>query len=364
MSNTNNAILAMMQRGVPIGISGGSGVAKTSLIEAMAEQMGKWFHAFLPTHHLPEEVSGIPVVYREEEQVRMLALDWMKRFQQPNGLFFIDELNTGSSTMLALLLSVIQERRIGNFRLSPDLLIAAALNPPEMAPNAIPLAASVRNRFCWWDWRTPVHSFLQGIEADKFPTPETPVVRDAELRDPVWGRLVRSFLESRPDYVEATTVNDEHRSFPTLRTWRMVKLGCAALDSIAADPEDYLALTNGCVGDEASSLFHQYVATLDLYPARDVILGNVPVDLNDDVDKLLHLPGALVFHARKMSEAGELLEEHIARCFELLLKLGENGLVDAVVKPMTIFVKFVNNWRPEPKLQARFGSLLNQIRVS
>ena len=363
MLNPNSAAFAVGQR-IPVMLVGGSGVGKTTLAEACANAMGRWFHPFLPSHHLPEEVSGIPVVYREEEQVRMLVLDWMKRFQEKLGYLFLDEINTGSSSMLALLLSVIQERRIGNFRLSDDLVIMAAMNPPHLAPNAIPLPASVRNRFCFWDWRTPVTRFLQGIEHDNFPQPSVPVVQDAEIRDPHWGRLVKAFLESRPGYVEHKVVNDENRSFASLRTWRMVKLACAALDSIAADPNDYLLITNGCVGDEASSLFHSFVADLDLYPAREVILGNVAVNLDDSVDRLLPLPGALVFHARRMNEDGELLPDQIQRCFELMVNLGERGLVDAVVKPMTIFAKFANNWRPDLALQRRFGALLQQIRVN
>lgn len=360
----NDPFWVMVQLGVNAMAEGGSGAAKTSSAEALAAKLDRWFYAFLPSHHLTEEVSGIPVVYREEGVAKMTPLDWVSRCCQKMGFLAIDEFNTGSQSMMALLLSVLEGRRIGNLRLSPDLMLCAFMNPPHLAPNAIPIPASVRNRFFWWDWKTPVQDFLSGIEDDNYPTPHVPVVKDADMAMPKWGALVRAFLEGKPEYIEASAVTDEDRSFPSLRTWRMVKIGCAGLDSINADPKQYIQLTNGCVGNEASAMFHEYVNSLGLYRAQDVLKGLVRVDFTDPHDRLMRLPAALVFHARAMKDTGELTGDMIGRGYEILVELGERGLIDCVKKPLAVMANLCRGtWKPDAAMQRRFGNLLNQIRA-
>lgn len=363
MSILNLPFFVAAQCGIPSIAWGGTGVGKTASIEACATQAGKWFHSFLPTHHLPEELSGMPAVFREEGKVKMLPLDWVYQFTQPGGWWHLDEWNTGPAMMRALMLSAINpsERRIGTLKFAPDLIVTAAANPPEIAPNASPMEGSVANRFFHWQWKTPVADFLVGIESGVYPAPKIPVVRNSEIAQKSWGRKIRLFLESKPDFVEAKQVEPDQMSFPSLRQWEYVKRGCAGLDAVCAGPDDYMGLVTGCVGKTAASLFVPFAQAMDLYSAREVMEGKKQVDYSDSLDRLFQLPSALIFHAQQAKDEGVLTDDMVDRAFVVMLTLGEKGMVDAVKQPLSALTLIKDGYRVPRQYKDRFGALLAQI---
>lgn len=363
MSVSNLPYFVAAQVGIPSMAWGGTGVAKTASIEACAVAAGKKFHAFLPTHHLPEEMTGMPAVFREEQLVRMLPLEDMHDLTQPDRWWHLDEANTGSSMMRAVTLSFTNptERRIGKLRFSPDLIVTAAANPPEIAPNAAPFEGSVANRFFHWKWKTPVQDFLVGIETGVYPTPSIPVVRNSEIAEKAWGRKIRLFLESKPDFVETKQIEPDALSFPSLRQWSYVKKGCAGLESVGADGDDFVSFVAGCVGQTAATLFVNFASAMDLYSARAVMEGKETVNFNDSLDRLFQLPAALIFHAQMAKDSGTLTDDMIDRAFVVLLTLGEKGMVDAVKQPLSTIALIKDGYRPPRQYRDRFGALLAQI---
>jgi hypothetical protein len=246
-------VLAMV--GVPVNAWGGTGVAKSAGNESCAKNIGYNFHQFIPAHHLPEELSGTPVVFRDELLVKMLPLDWVHTLTLPFAWLMLDEINTSTSMMRALCLSVLNEKRIGTIRFDPTVIITSACNPPEMAPNAAPLEGSVMNRMAHWKWQTPVADFLEGIETGVFPSPKIPTVKNHELAFPKWGRRIRMFLESKPEFIQTDVPPEGEFSFPSLRTWMYVKKGCSGLDSVNAPAKDYTDLVSACIGKSAAAMF-------------------------------------------------------------------------------------------------------------
>lgn len=363
MSLKNLPFYVAAQVGVPSMAWGGTGVAKTASIEACAVAAGKKFHAFLPTHHLPEEMTGMPSIYREQNMVKMVPLEEMHDLTLPDRWWHLDEANTGSSMMRAVTLSIVNpsERRIGNMSFAPDLIVTAAANPPEIAPNATPFEGSVLNRFFHWKWETPVQDFLTGIESGTYPQPKIPVVRNSEIGEMAWGRKIRLFLESKPDFVETKQVEADALSFPSLRQWSYVKRGCAGLSAVGAGNKDFVKFVSGCVGQTAATLFVTFAEAMDLYSARDVMEGKKEVNFNDKLDRLFQLPSALIFHAQMAKDEGSLTSDMVDRAFVVLLTLGEKGMVDAVKQPLSAIALIKPGYRPPSAYLERFGNLLAQI---
>jgi hypothetical protein len=351
------------QVGIPSIAWGGTGVAKTASVEACARGCGRNFHAFLPTHHLPEEIGGMPAIFREEQIVKMLPLDWVHTLTLPGAWLHLDEFNTGSAMMRAFLLSVINpsERRIGTLKLADDLIVTSAANPPDIAPNAASLEGSVANRFFHWRWKTPVQDFLTGIETGTYPVPTIPVVKNAEVGERAWGRKIKLFLESKPDFVETKQIEPDALSFPSLRTWSYVKRGCAAMESVGATANEFVEFVAGCVGQTAAALFVPFANAMDLYSAREVMEGKTTVNFNDKLDRLFQLPSALIFHAQQAMDEGTLTDEMVDRAFVVLLTLGEKGLVDAIKQPLSAITLLKPGYRPPRQYKDRFGALLAQI---
>lgn len=363
MSVLNLPYHVAAQVGIPSIAWGGTGVAKTASIEACAKGCSRNFHAFLPTHHLPEEIGGMPAIFREEQIVRMLPLEWVHTLTLPGAWLHLDEFNTGSTMMRAFLLSVINpsERRIGSLKLAPDLIVTSAANPPDIAPNAATLEGSVANRFFHWRWKTPVQDFLAGIETGTYPVPAIPVVKNSAIAEKAWGRKIRLFLESKPDFVETKQIEPDALAFPSLRTWEYVKRGCAGLDAVNGTGDDYVQLVAGCVGQTAAALFVPFAQAMDLYSAREVMEGKTTVNFNDSLDRLFQLPSALIFHAQQAKDEGSLTDDMVDRAFIVLLTLGEKGMVDAVKAPLSTIALIKPGYRPPRQYKDRFGALLAQI---
>jgi len=264
--------------------------------------------------------------------------------------------------MRAVLLQLTNERRLGYLRLHPTTIVTAAANPPERAPNASPLEESVSNRFLHWKWQTPVEDILTGLGAGGvYPAPRTVKFQDCALADMAWGRKIQLFLESKPEFIEQPPASPDDMAFPTPRTWHMVMLACAALDSVHASAKDYESIVTGCVGKTAATMFIAFATSLDLYSAQQVMEGTVKVDYSVPADRLLQLPSALIFHARRLHEEGRLSTDMVDTGFVVLLEMGERGHIDAVKQPMAAINHIVPGYRPPLAYRTRFGSLLAQI---
>lgn len=358
----NVPYFAAAYRGISVMAWGGPGVVKSAYNRAYAESLGYWFYQFLPSHHLPEEIAGTPVVFRDEMVTKNLPPEVMQRLTEPYAWILLDEYNTGSAMMRAVLLQLTNERTIGRLRLHPTTIVTAAANPPERAPNASPLEESVANRFMHWKWQTPVADFLTGIGAGGvYPAPQTVKFANCELGDRAWGRKIELFLESKPEFIECPPASPEDMAFPTPRTWEYVMKGCAALDSVQAPSKDYEALVSGCVGKTAATMFIAFATSLDLYSAIEVMEGKVKVDFTAPADRLLQLPSALIFHAQRLAEHGRLEDGMVDTAFSVLLEMGERGHIDAVKAPMATIATIKKGYRPPVKYRERFGSLMAQI---
>lgn len=358
----NMPYFAAAARGISTIAWGGPGIAKTAYNKAYAETLGYDFIQFMPSHHIPEDICGTPVVFRDEMITRNLPQEMMKRLTKPMAWILLDEYNTGSAMMRAVLLQLTNERRLGYLTLHPTTIVTAAANPPERAPNASPLEESVSNRFLHWKWQTPVADILTGLgKGGVYPAPRTVKFEDCELADVAWGRKIELFLEAKPEFIEQTPLNAEDMAFATPRTWHFVMKACAALDSVQAPAKDYEAIVSGCVGKTAATMFIAFATSLDLYSAQQVMEGTVKVDMSVSADRLLQLPSALIFHARRLLDEGRLEDGLVDNAFVCLLEMGERGHIDAVKNPLGVIHHLKKGYRPPQEYRLRLGSLIAQI---
>jgi len=71
------------------------------------------------------------------------------------GLILVDELRSAPTTTLTALLSIFQEREVGDDRLPPGVRVFAASNSAREAVNGRKLSAPAANRCCHIGWRDP-----------------------------------------------------------------------------------------------------------------------------------------------------------------------------------------------------------------
>ena len=252
----------------PTLVRGGTGCGKSSTWEALAAALERTFVPLLGATHLPEDFSGYPTPNHKEGIVHMMPTSWVKKTMDGKALVLVDEVTNVPSATQAGLLSVISERRVGDYVMPASTIIVGACNPPELCPNAVPLAPAMRARFFHHDWVVDYDHWFDGLRAGcKWSAPKFPIV-PSHWEDflPQFGSLVEAFLRAAPDCREKLPTDDETMSFPNLRTWTYLVRCFAAAAACGFEQQDpmFKPLALGCVGQAAGGEFLRYWHELDL----------------------------------------------------------------------------------------------------
>ncbi|HLS00480.1 MAG TPA: hypothetical protein VK054_00635, partial [Beutenbergiaceae bacterium] len=160
-SATNRVITAAVTAGVPVHIEGDPGTGKTASLEHWAHMWGWQSEVITAAVRDKGDFMGIPV--EEKGQVTYSPPAWVKRLQNAKrGLLVLDELQS-SSEAFPLCLRIVQEREVGETKLSDGVSIIAISNPIENAVNGSELPPPVANRFLHLAWAGDFDTWASGL---------------------------------------------------------------------------------------------------------------------------------------------------------------------------------------------------------
>jgi hypothetical protein len=360
MDCANAALFIAIQCGLTGIAWGPTGVAKTAFFEALSVALAcSYYKCFLPSMHMPEDIGGVPDIDRKTGIVTMRHLDWLYNYQKPNGMLVIDEATTAPQPMRPPLLSITNERRVGDIKFHPSTIVVLIANPPEMAPNSSPLEPSILNRLYHHDWVSPFDTWYKGmLNGGKFETPTNfPIVGDTSAYLPKWTSLIGRLCYRHPAIRETTVIPEGERAFGTYRSWFNLAKALAGADKVGASGEVFNELACGLVGTNNATQLMRWIAALDLYDANAVIDGTVTVEYgNDRIDQLIYLPVGIMEALRDNHAEGRL-----DRAVSVLIDMAENGMIDTIMPVMGEISTTYSDYRMPKKLLTRYGSLVKQI---
>lgn len=358
MDCLNAALYIVVQCGLPGIAWGGTGECKTAFLEALIRAMGLKPFVFIPSQHMPEDIGGIPDIDKKSGLVRMIYPEWLVRMTTQGWGIIFDELTTAPQPMRPALLSLLNEGRTGDLCLHPSTVRVAAANPPELAPNSSPLEASMLNRLYHHDWELPFDSWMEGMmSGGKFSVPANfPIVGDTSAYLPKWTRRVAYLLQRQPALRTCRQIPDDEKAFPSLRQWFNLSRCLAGADKVKAGGDVINQIATGMVGSAGAGQLMQSIAAKDLYDPAEVVDGTTKIDYSSRVDQLIFLPVGIMEtladdHASKRLDNG----------VEVLIEMGENGLLDCVGPVLNDLTNTYKDYRVPKKLLARYGKLVAQI---
>ncbi len=304
---------------------GGTGVGKSASLEALAKSLNRTFVPLLGATMAPEDLGGFPLPDYKTGVVRQLPASWASRTMDGKALVFVDEVTNVPSAVQAGMLSVLTERRVGDYQMPASTLFAGAANPPELCPNAVPLAPAMRSRFAHFQWHVDYEHWFNGLRAGcDWQAPKFPIVPSHWTeRLPQFGSLVEAFLRAAPDCREKLPTDDETMSFPTLRTWHYLTRCFAAADACGLDRNDpaYKRLAFGCVGEAAGSEFIRYWHHLDLVNPEAILNGDEQFAYVDKPDVMLCLLTGMVAALRTNTS-----QERWVRAAQVFIAIGKRNV--------------------------------------
>lgn len=323
---TNQPYLLALQV-VPSIAWGGTGVAKSATAAALAAALKRAYIPLNGSTHLPEDFSGYPNPDFKAGVVRQMPTSWVEQAMKGTAFVFLDELTTVPQATMAGLLSVITERRVGDVVLPATTIIAAAANPPELAPNSAPLPVSMRSRFFHWTWEIDRELWFSGLRNGcRWDAPKFPLVPQHWMDNlPSYGALVEQFLRANPDCVEQLPPDDATLAFPNPRTWTYLVRCFAAASAVGYKDQSpmFKALAKGCVGDAASSEISRFIAMRDLIDPEAVLDGTHRYEFVKRPDLNICLLTGLVQGLRRNNSP-----ERWVNAANVFIEMGKNGEIE------------------------------------
>jgi hypothetical protein len=255
-----------LAKGKPVMMWGAPGLGKSAIVFQLGAEQGRKVIEYRANLREPVDVRGIPVPDLTTGTTRWLVPEDLPNAERDGefGYLFLDEINTASPQMMAVLFGLVLDRRIGDYVLPAGWQIIAAGNRVSDRAAAQRMPTALRNRFshltvlpdvnAWAAWATAndvapemvafvrlrrelIHRMPRGDE-NAFPTPRS-LTAAAEFVDEPSISLRQKLFAMHV----GNDVAGELNGFIAL--WRSL----GDLDDIIADPE------NAKVPTEPSQLY-------------------------------------------------------------------------------------------------------------
>ncbi len=270
-----------------INLIGGAGLGKTTLVQSSAEEIEFGCYVFSLAQMDASEVAG--VIYAEEGQAVRLRPHWLndlhKMASEMEGvILFLDELAQAPVMVMNNAAQIINERRIGEFKLPDNVAIVTAMNRTSDRAGTQTVPTHLRDRLCYLD-----------IEADLEDTIAYFMAHG--VHEDVTG-----FLRARPEFLHK--FDRDANASPSPRSWDRVSTTLGwGLDAVCE-----AEAISGQVGRAACADFMGYRKLKATMPDLDKIISNPDsAEIPSDAMVLYALAAGLS-HKMNKANAGNIIK--------------------------------------------------------
>jgi len=150
----------------PVMLWGPPGVGKSDIVHQLGVETDRKVIEFRTNIREPVDVRGVPVPDPNTGTTRWYVPDELPNVKRDGerGILFIDEINSGSLQMMAVMFGLVLDRKVGEYVLPDGWVIVAAGNRVGDRAAAQRMPTALRNRFAhvhvhsaidpWCDWAT------------------------------------------------------------------------------------------------------------------------------------------------------------------------------------------------------------------
>lgn len=258
---------------------GNPGIGKTESVIQFVSKMrledpnfGFWYMTL--AHLDPTDLSGLPTFGEEEVNGKVIKVtkwavpDFFPKDPNARGVLFLDEYNNASGAVQNACQQLIQERRIGDYKLPDGVFIIAAGNPTGQNAFSTELSAPTRNRFA--------HFYVKAdfdLWADYFLS---------QRLDPEVTKTILGFLVQNRQYFEDTDAMDKGElNYGTPRNWMKA---AKVLSNNWNQSDDLIgSIVSGFIGNEGGQAFKEYKKDMGRYQDPLEIINGKDFRDHDDI---------------------------------------------------------------------------------
>lgn len=268
-------------------LMGAPGVAKTSVVQQVADNLGKKLVTVILSQKAPEHITGYP--YIDNGIMRYAKPDWFPT--EPGAVLFIDEIGQCPIAVQNVAMQLIHERRVGPHVLPDDCVVIAAANRAEDRAGSTVLTTTLQSRFTARVTVEPTkQEWIDHAVANEF------------------NPLVIAWVKQQRNGV----VEFDPRSKGGFVCPRTLEQAGNNMTLYGNDHEnaDLVAILYGCLGDAAAADFLAFCETVNNLPSYDDIVSD-PTTAKLAPDMVSAISGMIASNAKLRD--GERIARYIKR---------------------------------------------------
>jgi len=222
----------------PVFIWGQPGIGKSALVERFAADVGLECVSLLGSQLAPEDLIGVP---RIEDGRSVFCPPRMIARDEPY-LLFVDELNACSFEVQKAFYSLINDRRLGEYRLPTGSVVVGAGNRAQDSAIVKPMSSALMNRMLHVELRATVRDWLDWAYGEGI------------------HEWVIHYIETRPDHLCVPPPKTEE-TFSTPRSWHILSDSLRAYGPTVR-PDEIEMLASGCLSSPHARSFAAFLKQL------------------------------------------------------------------------------------------------------
>lgn len=201
LSVVKDEIVFAYKHNLPLFLWGAPGIGKSDIVRQAAEELKIDMVDFRAGLMDPTEIKGLPAFNKDMSSCKWVPPDTLP--SKGRGLLFLDELNAALPATQASFYQLVQQRRIGDYKLPEGWVPIAAGNRATDRAVVHRMPTALANRFIHLD----VHADIMDW-------------RKWAVRHNIHEILI-GFLNFKSDLLHKFNPGDNERAFPSPRSWAM-----------------------------------------------------------------------------------------------------------------------------------------------
>lgn len=223
------------------------GIGKTSVVYQIGAAWNWKVIEYKTNTREPVDARGVPGIDKANGTTKWYVPDELPRVERDGeyGILLVDEINTGTIQMMAVMMGLAQERKVGDYRLPDGWIVIATGNDVKHKAAARAMPTALRNRFA--------HIYIK---------PDVDSVATYWNSIGVPGELIAFIRLRREDVLHIMPKGDEN-AYPTPRSLEQCKLYIDEDEDIRMDLFA-MEIGDACAAElDGFVKFYHSIATLD-----------------------------------------------------------------------------------------------------
>jgi hypothetical protein len=167
-------------------LHGRPGIGKTEIVQQLADETGSVLHDLRLTTIEPPDLRGLPFYDHEARRTVWYPPEDLPRGAAP-AILFLDELSAAPPSLQPTVYGLLQERRVGRYRLPESTFVVAAGNAVEDGAVAYEMGTALSDRLIHLSVRAEASDWLARYAVPRGVNP-----------------AVCAFIRTRPDLLDTT----------------------------------------------------------------------------------------------------------------------------------------------------------------